>query len=208
VRQAEAAQPRFNFGDITLTGFARLTGRINDKVTAEGPNTRVDAVDAKTGARARITADQIIATMKNRQVERIDAVGSVEFQGQRPAVDRKGLQKLEGSGTRGTYYKLEGRLVLEGPVKFYAEQPPASGAGRQSVQGTAAQAVYDEKKLLLVLSGNVHAKVLDTENLGPEGSDVVSDVVEIDMSTSPYTFRLRSSGGDSQVRVRPKTKEE
>lgn len=202
---------RFTYGDITLTGFSRLQGNFVSTITAEGPNTTVSAFDPKTGARTRMSAQQIVATMdkKNRSVVKIEASGNVKIAGERPIPGRKGTRIFNGSGSKGTYLRAENHLRMDGPLQFYVEQPPPNGTGKQWVRGSASGGSYDDNKRLLTLSGAVRAKVFDPETM-PENqpADIAGDELTLDFSTTPLTFTLRNYEPESgEVRIRVKERE-
>jgi lipopolysaccharide export system protein LptA len=209
---------RFTYGDITLTGFSRLQGNFVSTITAEGPHTTVNAFDPKTGARTRMSAQQIVVTMdkKNRSVVKIEASGNVKIDGERPIPGQKGVRIFSGSGNKGTYFRAENRLSMEGPLQFYVEQPPTNGTGKQWVRGSAKEGSYDDNKRLLTLSGAVRAKVFDPETM-PENqpADIMGDELTLDFSTTPVTFTLRNyepERGEVRIRMKerqsPKGKEE
>src|SRR5204863_4958266 len=103
--------------------------------------------DPTTGAQNRLNSSHIQVFMgkdkKKGTVARVEAAGGVRFSGQRRIPKSKGTQLINGSGSKGVYFKEEGRLVLNGPVEYYAEQPTTDGKGKQWVRGTANEATYD-----------------------------------------------------------------
>lgn len=205
--EAKPAAPKFVFGDVTVTGFANLSGS-SASIIAVGPNTTVESTDPNGGS-TRIVANRFVATMgKNRGVDKIEAIGSVKFFGERPMPEGKGRRVLNGTGSHGTYYKQEGRLVLEGPVSYDVRQPSASGK-EEWARGTSDSASYDENKKVLTLSGDVRAKYYDPENMA-EGkpSDLQGDRVTLDFSGAQVQFNLQNnnpSGG--RIEIHPKQPE-
>src|SRR5687767_8473764 len=122
-KTARQAQPGFTFGDISIVAqqMKFVPGR---SVVAEGPSVTVDSVDKETGTKSQLIARKISATMgKGFVVDRVDATGNVRFNGSRPLPGGKATQIFNGSGSKATYFKQQGRLVIDGPVSYYAEQP-------------------------------------------------------------------------------------
>ncbi len=203
-RQAAQPQPGFTFGDISLTGNTEMKFVPGRSVVAEGPNVTVDSTDKESGAKSQLIARKITATMgKGFVVDRVDATGSVRFNGARPLAGGKATQIFNGSGSKATYFKQQGRLVVEGPVNYYAEQPVESQTAKQWVRGTAAEAVYDEKARTLTLTGSVKAKAFDPESMPPDQpADIIADKIVIDMTKQPYEYRiLNNDPGSGQVRI-------
>lgn len=200
---------KFVYADITLSRYREIRGNFIKEIIVEGPDTTVDAVDAKSGGRTRLNARRFIVTLgKNRTVEKIEAVGGVKFSGERPMAKGSGAQVFNGSGSDGTYFKQEGRLALRGPVQYYVEQPTSDGGGKQWARGTAEEAGYDENKRQLILSGSVQAKVFDPTSMDAgKPADIDADAVTLDFSGDSVTFRLNNhtpQGG----KVRLQTKEQ
>jgi hypothetical protein len=214
----QAAQPQqgFTFGDITLRGYNEMKFVPGKSVVAEGPGTTVDSVDKETGARSQLLARNITATMgKAYAVEKVVATGNVRFNGSRPLGQNLGTQVFNGSGSRATYLKEQGRLLVDGPVNYYADQPVKFGdnqVGKQWIRGTASDAVYDEKGKTLVLAGNVKAKAFDPASMPPgQPADIIADRVTIDMSKSPYEYKLENndpSTGQIRVPIKQQPKKE
>ena len=129
----------------------------------------MDLVDTGIGATSRLHARNITATMgKGYAVEKVVATGNVRFNGSRPLPQNQGTQVFNGSGSKATYLKEQGRLVVDGPVNYYAEQPvklDKDETGKQWIRGTASEAVYDEKGKTLTLTGSVKAKAFDPASM-------------------------------------------
>lgn len=201
------AQAGFTFGDVVLRGYREMKFVPGKSVVAEGPNTTVDSVDRESGAKSQLLATNITATMgKGYTVDKVVATGNVRFNGTRPLPQGGGTQVFNGSGARATFFKQQGRLVVDGPVSYYAEQPAKqeqNQAGKQWIRGTSAEAVYDEKGKTLTLDGNVKAKAFDPASMpANQPADIVADKVTIDMSKSPYEYRLENNDTSSgQIRV-------
>lgn len=208
-RTPQAQQGPLRFGDVILYNFERAEIVLNQRVRVTGPNTTVDADDPKEKRKGRLQAREIIAYMaeKDNAVERIEAIGSVRFEGSRPATQREGAQTVRASGSKAVYEKIKRRLTLEGPVNFYAEEPTSDGKGKQSVRGTASSAMYDEEKRTLALSGSVDARVF-TPQTPPEGAAFFGDAVTMDMSRSPYRIQIDNTSGRGKVSLPIKTPEE
>jgi lipopolysaccharide export system protein LptA len=208
-RQDGAAQKedrQLAFGDVMLRRFGNLSGDFS-QVRVTGSEVLVDSNDAKTGSTTHMTAREFIVTKaKAGGVGKVEAVGAVKFAGVRPATGRKGMQTFNGSGSKGTYFKQEGRLELDGPVDYYVEQPTISGNGKQWIRGTADHATYDENKKTLVLHGHVRAKVADPEALQEDKpSDIAVDQATLDFSTPKVTFTFTNENEDSgSLRLNPK----
>lgn len=201
-QQPSKQEQRVQFGDIDLFGFLTVQGVIGKSVIVQGPNTTVDSANEQTGAKSRIKSPRITANMsKGGKVDRIDLAGPLSYEGTRQAVGRKGSQIVRFTGTKGTYFKTEGRLVVEGPVDYYAEQPNAEGTGKQWVKGVADQATYDDEKRVLRLEGSVKANVFDPENFD-KPQPITAEFAEFDMSKQPTEFRL----GPGTISVEPKPK--
>ena len=212
-RQAAQPQPGFTFGDITLNGIIEMKFVPGQSVVAEGPNVTVDSVDRETGTKSQLIARKMTASMgKGYKVERVEATGNVRFSGARPLPGGKATQIFNGSGSKATYFKQQGRLVIDGPVSYYAEQPVEGQAAKQWVRGTAAEAVYDEKSRTLTLTGSVKAKAFDPESMPPDQpADIIADKIVIDMTKQPYEYRiLNNDPGSGQVRIpiKPQPKKE
>src|SRR5439155_7362232 len=128
--------------------------------------------------------------------------------GERPMPDGKGKRTLNGSGSRGTYYKQEGRLVLEGPVTYDVRQPSASGK-EEWARGTSDSAGYDENKKILTLSGDVRAKYYDPDTMA-EGNprDLQGGRVTLDFSGEKVQFHLQNNNPESgRIEIHPKQPE-
>lgn len=201
------------FGDVVLRDFETADLELGVRAQASGPKTTIDAVDADRSATAQVKARQITATMVKEKapraaarvgrVERIEAVGNVQFSGTRKADDGKGTVSVRASGSKAVYDRTALVLTLSGPVKFSAEQPDAGGAGMDTVTGSAERAVYDEGKKVLQLFGKVQATVV-TPDTPPEGSSFSGDEVKIDMSVLPYKVFIAnpSLSGSINIKVR------
>jgi len=193
----------YTFGDVTLRNYVSIKGN-PDQVRATGPKVMVDSTDPKTGSTTHMTAREFVATMGEGGVDRLEAIGAMNFDGQRPAVGRKGMQTFQGSGSRGTYFKKAGRLELEGPVNYYIEQPTTTGEGKQSVRGTADRAIYDENKKTVTLIGGVNAKVMDPTALQKE-STIVADEAILDFSQAKVQFEFKNRNPEGgEVKINPK----
>lgn len=202
-KQAKVQRGMYVFGDITLRNYASIKGNA-DQVRATGPSVTVDSVDPKTGAATHMTAREFVATMGEGGVEKLEAIGSMRFEGQRPALGRKGMQTFQGSGSRGTYFKKAGRLEVEGPVNYYIEQPTTTGEGKQSVRGTAGKAIYDENKKTVTLIDNVNARVMDPTALRKE-STIVADEAILDFSEAKVQFEFKNRNPEGgEVKINPK----
>ena len=184
-------QPGFTFGDISIVAqeMKFVPGR---SVVAEGPNVIVDSLDKETGTKSQLMARKITATMgKGFVVDRVEATGNVRFNATRHMAGGKGALVFNGSGSKATHFKQQGRLVIDGPVNYYAEQPVEGQAGKQWVRGTAAEAIYDEKGRTLTLTGSVKAKAFDPESMPPDRpADIIADKLVIDMTKQPYEYTL------------------
>ena len=215
-KQAAQTQQGFTFGDITLRGYSEMKFVPGKSVVAEGAGTTVDSVDKETGAKSQLLARNITATMgKAYAVEKVVATGNVRFNGSRPLAQNLGTQVFNGSGSRATYMKEQGRLLVDGPVSYYAEQPvklDQNQTGKQWIRGTASEAVYDEKAKTLVLAGSVKAKAFDPASMPPgQRADIIADRVTIDMSKSPYEYKLENndpSTGQIRVPIKQQPKKE
>lgn len=176
----------------------------NGVVTLTGPNSTVDMIDPKQpNVKARLQASKIIVYLirekdKNtgkevvgKEVHHIEMIGNVRFNGARPT-PTGGIQTLRGNGSKGTYLKTEGKLILEGPVTFYGEQPTADGMAKQSVDGKSNKATYDEKEELLKLNGDVKVILVLPGNLeGP--TTFYGDEITVEMAKRPYKFQIHSN---------------
>jgi lipopolysaccharide export system protein LptA len=208
-RQEQAAplsERKLAFGDVNMTGIGSMEGDFTE-VHVTGKSVTVDSDDPKTGSTTHMTARQfIVKRPKGGAVSTVEAIGAVKFSGVRPATGRKGMQTFNGSGSKGTYFKQEGRLELDGPVDYYVEQPTATGTGKQWVRGTSDHATYDENKKRLVLTGHVHAKLADSEAL-EEGkpNEIDVDQATLDFSMPKVTFKFTNDDGEGgKVRAFPK----
>jgi hypothetical protein len=206
-QQAQQPAP-VHFGDLTIEKYRNISFDLpKGLITVVGPNTTVDSVDPKQPkATNRLQASQIVVHLvsgSTREVEKVQADGPVKFNSTRPA-GKDGVTTFSGTGTKGTYFKKEGRLVLNGPVSFTGAQPSADMKSEQSVSGTAGEARYDENKEELVLSGGVKAKVFAPESLsGP--APFTCDVFRIELATRPYRFFLNNDDPDTgSIQIRPK----
>lgn len=203
-------QRSVTYGDITLTGFRRSSGNF-EIVTIEGPGTQVNSVDEKTHATNRINASLIKAFMsKDKQkkgtVARIEFSGGVRFAGQRPPPTGKGIQSLNATGSKGTWFKEEGRLLVNGPVDYYAEQPAREGDGKEWVRGVSDEATYFEEKHLLILQGHVKARLFDPVSMR-EPSPFNGDEVRIDMSGEAMSFEVINRDDSGSIEIKPKPRE-
>jgi hypothetical protein len=182
-------------------------------INAQGPNLTVDSVDKETGAKSQLLARSITATMgKGFAVDRVEATGSVRFNGSRPLGAGRGAQAFNGSGSKATYYKSEGRLVVDGPVTYFAEQPVEGQEGKQWVRGTSSSAVYNEKDRTLTASGSVKAKAFDPSSMpAGQAADILADKVVIDMSKRPYEYTLLNNDpttGRVEIPIKQQPKKE
>jgi hypothetical protein len=195
----------FHFGDITLRNYANISGN-SDEVHVTGPKVLVDSVDPKTGGSSHIAAKEFVATQGEDGVDKIDAIGAMTFNGERPATGRKGMQKFEASGSKATYFKKSGKLEIWGPVNYYVEQPTVIGDEKQWVRGTARHAVYDEIKKVLTLTGDVDAKVMDPSSLQKgKPSSIVADEAILDFGKPKVTFEFKNNNPDAgEVKINPK----
>jgi lipopolysaccharide export system protein LptA len=208
-RAPQQAQPEaVHFGDLTIDKFRNITFDLPaGVVTVTGPNTVVDSVDPKQPkATNRLQSSQIVVHLvagSRSEVERVEAGGGVKFSSTRPA-GKDAVTTFNGTGSRGTYFKKEGRLKLDGPVSFAGAQPTADKKSEQSVSGTAGEATYDENKEELILSGGVKAKVFAPESLsGP--APFTCDTFRIELATRPYRFFLNNNDPDTgRIQIRPK----
>lgn len=193
----------YAFGDVTLHNYVTIKGN-PDQVRAIGQKVMVDSVDPKTGSTTHMTAREFIGTMGEGGVEKLEAVGAMTFNGQRPAVGRKGMQDFQGSGSKGTYFKKAGRLELDGPVNYFIEQPTTTGEGKQSVRGTADHAIYDENKKTVTLIGSVNARVMDPTALQKE-STIVADEAILDFSEPKVQFEFKNRNPEGgEIKINPK----
>ena len=210
-RQAAQGSLGFTFGDVTLRGYSEMKFVPGRSVVAEGPSTTVESIDRETGLKSQLTARKITATMgKGYGVDKVEAIGSARFSGSRP--QSGGTQIFNGSGSKATYYKQQGRLVVDGPVAYYAEQPVEGQPAKQWVRGTASEAIYEEKARTLTLNGSVKAKAFDPETMPPgQPADIIADKVIIDMTKSPYEYRILNNdpnAGQIRVPIRQQPKRE
>jgi lipopolysaccharide export system protein LptA len=191
------------FGDVVLSGFQTAEFEVGRMAKAAGPDTTVDAVDPKQNSKAKLRARILTAYAVPKaanQVERIEAVGNVRFEGSRPAAE-SGVQSVRATGSKGTYLKQKRHLTLEGPVTFHADQPTADGKGREAVTGTAERATYDEAARTLTLTGSVQATVV-TPDTAAEGSSFSGDEVRIDMAVRPYKVFVNNPSLQGKVNIR------
>lgn len=203
-KAARQGQP-IEFLDVVLSHYRTAKFKLGVSAEAEGPGTRIDFTDRATQSQWNLRAEKLIAfaiPKSSNEVERVEATGSVQFEGRRTLPD-KTLRTLSGSGTKAIYYKTKRILRLEGPVKFSAEQPSQDKKGKVSVSGTAREALYDEDKRLLVLSGGVKA-IVTTPQTPPEGSPFTGDSVTVDMSTEETEVEINSTTGRDQIEIRIK----
>jgi lipopolysaccharide export system protein LptA len=216
-RQEQAKEQRaITWGDVTIERFLKASGNFSESITISGPNTTVHSVDKNTGATNRLQSPQIKAFMsppgeKKGTVARIEASGGVKFAGTRPmpkargSKEPAGTQVINGSGSRGTYFKDEGKLVLSGPVDYYAEQPGKDG--KEWVKGTANEATYDENKRVLKLVGHVKADVFNPSSMS-EPAPISGDMVTIDLSEEAVKFDITNESDESgKVITHPKPRE-
>ncbi len=201
-RQEKPANTAIEFGDIRLFGYSHLQFRPGEFATAEGPNTVIEALDEQNKARSRMQASRFHAIMnaKEQKVERVDATGGVKYNGVRPIAGREGQQVVDFSGSKGTYFKMQGKVLLEGPVAYYVEQPDPK-AGKQWARGIADKGSYDENKKILRLDGHVRFTYLFPSASGKQQGPVEVEYVEIDMSAASPLFKL----GPGIVTFEPKS---
>src|SRR5262249_18375306 len=147
-------------------------------------------------SKSRLQAPHFHAVMnpKDNKVTRIDATGGVKYAGERAAAGREGNQIINFSGSKGTYFKSEGRVVLDGPVQYYVEQPVANNL-KQWVRGTADKVTYDESKRLLRLDGHVKFTYLMPSINDKPQPPVEVEFIEIDMSGAQYKYHLGPGTG-------------
>lgn len=206
-RQERRDKP-IRFGDAVLSNYRSAELVLGSVARAKGPDTTVEFGDPKQGARARLMADSITATMatdpttRKNEVARVEVEGNVRFDGRRPTADGKGTSEFRGVGTKGVYLRAKGVMQLSGPVTFEASQPSADGKGIETVKGRADSAEYDEAEKSLSLHGDVSATVV-TPDTPPEGSsfDGIDDV-RIDMSKRPYRVFLDNASRQGKVQIR------
>lgn len=192
--QTETRNQPFHFGDITISNYQSMSGKLGVSYEARGPNTTVDVADPKQpNVKTRLTATVLKAYIdqsgNGNDVERIEATGSVKFHSTRPATGG-GTQILDGSGAKAIYYRKENRVVLEGPIQYQGRQVDPSGVVVQSVRGTARSAEYDEVKQVISLDGDVNATLTTPSLKEPATLEGASDL-RVDMSKQPLDFDVK-----------------
>jgi len=203
----QTPQPPIQFGDVDISAFANLDVDLGAGVArVSGPNTTVDARDPRQPeAKSRLQARQITVYLfpkSNEQVDRIEAVGNLRFTGSRPGAG--GVQTARATGTRGVYYKQEGRITIEGPVTFFGEGPSADGKSRQSINGTSERATYNENTGVLTLSGNVRATLTIPDTL-KQPANVMGDEVVVETAKRPYVYHIHNTNPEhGSVEIEPK----
>jgi Flp pilus assembly protein TadG len=207
-RQQDAPkQGTIQFGDVQLSNFKNLSvNYASGLAKIDGANSTVDTVDANIpGAKTRLQASQFVVYLspKNvQQVERVEAIGNMRYTSTRP-VTGGGVMLLRGTGSKGTYFKQEGRRRVDGPVNFYGEAPTADGKAKQTATGTAPLATYDQNKQLLTLSGGVNLTLI-LPGFAMGELPVHGDTIAIDMSSRPYNYNITNQEpGEGNIRFRP-----
>jgi lipopolysaccharide export system protein LptA len=206
-RKQAPTQPPIQFGDVTVSNFKTGDLRYSEGIgKIDGANSTVEAVDPNhPEAKTRLQASQFLIHLspKNlQQVERVEAIGNVRYSVTRPA-DGGGTVLLRGTGTKGTYWKQEGRMRMDGPVNFYGEQPTRDGKAKQSATGTASVATYDQEKQILSLSGGVNLKLVMPGAIIGE-APVHGDTITIEMASRPYNYHISNDEpSENNIRFKP-----
>ncbi|MGC8666907.1 MAG: LptA/OstA family protein [Chthonomonadales bacterium] len=207
-RQQQANKPAsFTYGDVTLSGFARITGRLGVIAEAVGPGTTVDLVDQAHKATARLQAEKITVywTQGSTQAQRIEASGSVRYSGVQPAPG--GEQKVRGEGSRAVFVRAENKITLYGPATFYAEQPVPDTHTVQTVAGTSNEVIYDAAKQVLTFNGNVNATITMPDTLEGPARISGAESIALELAERPYTFNVKlGSVQFSPKQAQPKPK--
>lgn len=206
-RRQQKQQPAIHFGDVDLSGFTDLElDSANGVAKVSGPGTTVDSVDPKDPkSKTRLQSSAFTAYLDpkdSKRVERVVSGAGFRFHGTRPS-QGSGVQTLDGTGSRGVYYKSEGRMVLEGPVDFHGEQPSSDGKSVEKVDGKAGQATYDENKQVLTLEGGVSATWVSPPRF-PDPMPFASETLQVDMSKRPYFVKLHNTNpSQGSVKIKP-----
>lgn len=191
-QQGKEAKPAsFIYGDVTLSGFSHITGRLGVIAQAVGPGTTVDLLDQTHKATGRIQASQITVywTQGSTQAQRIEASGSVRYAGVQPAPG--GEQKVRGEGSKAVFVRAENKITLYGPAAFYAEQPVPDTHTVQTVTGTSDEVIYDAAKQTLTFNGNVNATVTMPDTLQGPARINGAESITLELAERPYTFNVK-----------------
>jgi lipopolysaccharide export system protein LptA len=202
-------EPTAQVNDVTISKFKRFEGMLDGTHVVSGSDVTVDTTDPKEPrSRNRLQARTftLVQVKDNpRLAERIEAEGNFRFSGTRPTADGKAIRTFKGTGSKGIYFKQEGRILFEGPVAFTAQQPTLDGKGIQTVEGTASSATYIEKTGILTAK-DIKASITDP---GTEGANHIrGDTLKIDLSKRPYTYLIENDDeSHGSVHYRPKQPE-
>ena len=191
-RQNQASKSAsFTYGDVTLSGFSRITGRLGVVAEAVGPGTTVDMMDQNHKATGRLQAKQITVywTQGSTQAQRIEAVGSVRYSGVQPTPG--GEQRVRGEGSKAIFVRAENKITLFGPATFYAEQPVPDTHTVQTVSGTSNEVIYDATKQTLTFNGNVNATITMPDTLEGPAHIAGAESITLELAERPYTFNVK-----------------
>lgn len=184
--------------DVVIQSSRTIEGKEDGTVVIVGSPAVISSVDAKDPRQKTMLQAKTFTVFpvkdKPNLAERIEADGNFSFDGTRPTPDDKGLRNFKGTGSKGVYYKQEGRMVFHGPVTFAGQQPSADGKATQNVEGTASGATYMEK------DGTLTAQNFQADFSAPgfEGKNHFSgDAITINMTKRPYTYKIENNEGSN-----------
>jgi lipopolysaccharide export system protein LptA len=206
--QTQNQNQPFVFGDITLSNYDTLSVELGKIAEAKGEDTTVDAVNTAQNSKFRLLSSHITAYMipkTNNQVERIEADGNVRFQEIRTDKTSGSIQKLSGTGTKGTYYKQQDKIALLGPVTFHAEEPSVDHKALNTIDGDANSATYDNINQVLTFTGNVNVTIVVPESLEAPAK-INGQEIQINLGIHPYKIDIKSGKVKFHPKEQPPTK--